>query len=64
MFDVPLTMPIASFGENEAKAAVSTETGGRVKEVFMGGSYLGDPCSAAVMENGDLYCWGLNSDDR
>ena len=56
LFDVPLSMPIASFGEGKAKAAVSTEMGNRVKEVSLGFYH-----SAAVTENGDLYCWGCNS---
>ena len=59
LFNAPLTMPIASFEGKKAKAAVDTGTGYKVKEVSLGYYH-----SAAITENGDLYCWGYNSNGQ
>ena len=55
LFNVLLTIPMASLKGSEAKAVVGTETKNKAKKIFLGGYH-----SAAVMENGDLYCWGSN----
>ena len=59
LFNVPLTIPTAPFGKGKTKAAVSTETEGMVKEVSLEGEH-----SAAITENGDLYCWGWNNNGQ
>lgn len=58
LFNFNLTMPTASFGESSVKAA-DAGSGSVVKKVSLGYAHSG-----AVMENGDLYCWGENGSEE